>query len=148
MAQERVGHSQAMTPAQRPCPVHRRHSCLEYPCQGRVPTAALRGKAPGGGGSAAPLGVPRSECLLTPAEDCRIPDLIHSVVGLDDGEESRWPQWPQAGGLLASPKNLASLHLAPELYLPASRTTLGRTPTPIPLRGSGADVGRGRKLVA
>lgn len=131
-------------PALRPLPGYPRPI---YSRQGRVPTAALRGRGRGGGRR--PSEVRASPASLMDCLDCRTsrPNPLGGMC-LDVGLESRRPKWPQAGGVLPSPQNEASLHRLHLFYPPAGRPTLGRTPRPNTLLGDGSEMGRVRETVA
>lgn len=98
-----------------------------------------------GGGTPRSSEVRASPGFLTDCPTSR-PNPLRGMC-LEDGEESLRPKWPQAGGVLPSPQNEASLYLL-HLYPPAGQPILGRTPRPNTLLGDGAEMGQGREPVA
>lgn len=97
-------------------------------------------------------GAPRSSEVRTSPNSCRglsypRPNLLRRMWGWVMVKEAGGPSGHRPELSCPSPENQASLHLSPEMYLPAGPPTLGRPPRPLPLPGSGAEAGRGRKLV-
>lgn len=118
------------------------------PAPRACPEGCTAGEGPERGeGAGVPLGVPRTWRPLTPAWDCRTPDLIHSVRWVWMTVKKAAAQMAPGRTRPAHVRKTKHPSISVSCTVPAcGSTTLGRTPRPFPREW--VEVGRGRTLVA